>query len=176
MTRSWAATGHAAAGTGSADVCGHCGCHGVDAIGELRDEHVALCDAADGVRRAIGDGDRSAALARLAGLVSDLARHVEREERGIFTALREQGEFAEEVAVLEGEHVSLDAAIASLDPSRQDFDEAVAGLLEELDQHIEREDLGIFPVSVVTLGATGWDIVDRAHTDHPSHLSERTRA
>jgi len=157
-------------------MCGHCGCHEVDAIGELRDEHVALCEAADGVRRAIGDGDRPVALARLSGLASDLARHVEREELGIFMALRQQGEFAEEVVALEGEHVSLDAAIASLDPHDADFDHAVLGLLAELDQHIEREDLGIFPVSVVTLGATGWDMVERAHTQHPTFLSERTPA
>ena len=37
-------------------------------------------------------------------------------------------------------------------------------LLDDLDVHVEREDLGIFPVSVVTLGATGWAIVDEAHS------------
>lgn len=35
-------------------------------------------------------------------------------------------------------------------------------LLDDLDAHVEREDLGIFPVSVVTLGATGWATVDEA--------------
>lgn len=152
-------------------MCGHCGCHGVPAIGELRDEHVALSDAAHGVLRAIADGDRQGAHARLSHLVADLVRHVEREELGIFTALREQGEFAEEVAALEGEHASLDAAVAALDPDSDDFDVAVARLLSELDEHIEREDLGIFPVSVVTLGASGWDLVDQVHTGHPSFLS-----
>ena len=43
-------------------------------------------------------------------------------------------------------------------------------LLDDLAVHVEREDLGIFPVSVVTLGATGWAIVDRAHTESPSFL------
>jgi hypothetical protein len=41
---------------------------------------------------------------------------------------------------------------------------------DDLDEHVEREDLGIFPVSVVTLGATGWAIVDNAHTRSPSLL------
>jgi hemerythrin-like domain-containing protein len=155
-------------------MCGHCGCGGVPAIGELREEHLALQEQAHGVRRALADGDRPTALDRLARLTAHLGRHVEREERGVFTALRDEGEFAEEVEALEGEHVALDVAIDALDPRRDDFRAAVTGLLAELDRHIEREDLGIFPVSVVTLGAAGWATVDRAHADLPTFLTERT--
>ena len=93
-------------------MCGHCGCHEVEAITELRDEHVALTRAGDRVRRAMKDADRPAALGQLTTLVSWLTRHVEREERGIFT------------------------------------------------------------VSVVTLGATGWATVGHAHAAHPSFLPE----
>lgn len=160
-------------------MCGHCGCQGVDAIGELREEHAALVDAAHDVRRALGAGDRPAASDRLTRLVADLVRHVAREERGIFAALREQSDFAEEIDALESEHLTLAAAVSALDPDSLDFEARVLGLLEELDGHIEREDLGIFPVSVVTLGATGWATVDRAHTDLPTFLtdlSERTTA
>ena len=155
-------------------MCGHCGCGGVPAIGELREEHLALQEQAHGVRRALGEGDGPTAVARLTRLATHLGRHVAREERGVFTALREQGEFAEEVEALEGEHVALDAAIAALDPRRADFRDAATGLLAELDRHIEREDLGIFPVSVVTLGASGWATVERAHADLPTFLTERT--
>lgn len=155
-------------------MCGHCGCQEVDAIGELRDEHAALVDDAHHLRQALSAGDRPAALAHLAVLVGHLARHVAREERGIFTALREQGEFAEEVETLEGEHLAFDGAIAATDPEAPDFEARVLGLLDELDAHMEREDLGIFPVSVVTLGATGWALVDRAHADLPTFLTERT--
>ena len=157
-------------------MCGHCGCQGVAAIGELREEHAVLLTAAHDVRRALGAGDRAAAAAHLTRLVGNLARHVAREERGIFTALRAQGDFAEEIDALEGEHLVLDAAVSSLDPDLPDFEVRALGLLADLDAHIEREDLGIFPVSVVTLGATGWDTVDRAHADLPTFLTERTTA
>ncbi len=152
-------------------MCGHCGCQGVDAIGELRDEHVALLDEAHAVRRALAAGDRLAAAEALTGLVAHLSRHVHREERGVFTALREQGDFADEVEALEGEHLALDGAITALDPHGIDFETRVLGLLEELDGHIEREDLGIFPVSVVTLGAAGWQTVERAHAELPTFLA-----
>jgi hemerythrin-like domain-containing protein len=155
-------------------MCGHCGCQGVDAIGELRDEHSSLAEQAYGVRRALALGDRPEVASRLAAMVADLTRHVAREERGIFTALREQGDFAAEVEALEGEHLALDGAIAGLDPSGIDFEARVLGLLEELDGHIEREDLGIFPVSVVTLGAEGWATVEDAHRDLPTFLTERS--
>ena len=44
----------------------------------------------------------------------------------------------------------MDAVVAGLDPEGPDFVARVTALLDDLDAHIEREDLGIFPVAVVT--------------------------
>lgn len=151
-------------------MCEYCGCRGVPAIAELMDEHRALVDQAHYVRQDLAGGNPSAAMARLTGLVADLDRHVRREEDGIFAAMRTTGEFAGEIDELEGEHRSLAEAIAALDPDSPDFPARVTHLLDDLDVHVEREDLGIFPVSVVTLGATGWEIVDDAHASSPSFL------
>ena len=152
-------------------MCGHCGCHQVDAIGQLDDEHTALLEEAHGVRRALASGDRGAVAEHLSRMAAHLGRHVEREERGLLTAMRDQGDFAGEVSALEGEHLAMDAELAKLDPGAVDFDARVLGLLEELDHHIEREDLGIFPVSVVSLGAAGWATVERTHQELPSFLT-----
>jgi len=155
-------------------VCEYCGCREVPAIAELRDEHHQLLHEVDHVRRALesGDGDRGREL--LAALVGHLQQHVEREELGIFTALRSQGDYVDEVDELEGEHRWLDTAIAGLQPGSVEFDTAVAALFGALEAHIEREDLGIFPVSVVTLGAEGWNIVQRVHDGRPSFLTPRS--
>ena len=56
------------------------------------------------------------------------------------------------------------------DPADPELDGLLAQLFETLDGHIAREDLGIFPVSVVTLGAAGWDLVARVHEQQPSFL------
>lgn len=152
-------------------MCGHCGCHQVDAIAELDAEHTALVDEGAALRTALAAGDHDAARLLLARLVEHLGGHVRREEDGIFTALREDGEFAAEVDALEGEHRDLDAVVAALDPGAVGFESAVHRLLADLEQHIEREDLGIFPVAVVTLGADGWDLVDRAHAATPTFLT-----
>jgi hemerythrin-like domain-containing protein len=105
-------------------------------------------------------------------MVDHLGRHVRREEAGVFTALREDGEFADEVAQLEAEHEDLAAAIAGLDVAAPDLEARIRRLFDDLAEHIEREDLGIFPVSVVSLGAGGWQVVDRAHTAEPSFLRD----
>jgi hemerythrin HHE cation binding domain-containing protein len=157
-------------------MCEHCGCRGVQPIAELMDEHLALLDGAHRVRQALGAGDRHLALAELRVLVDRLARHVGREENGIFAALRAQGEFLDEVEQLEGEHRGLDAAIEGLDPDDPDLERRLARLFAELEVHVERENLGIFPVSVVTLGVDGWAAIDRAHAEIPTFLGEPDHA
>ena len=139
-------------------------------IAELMDEHSALVDQAHQVRQDLGAGMPTAAMSRLVDLVADLERHVQREEDGIFRAMRAAGEFIDEVDELEVEHRDFAAVIAMLDLDAADFERRVSRLLDDLAVHVEREDLGIFPVSVVTLGASGWAMVDRAHDESPSFL------
>jgi hypothetical protein len=140
------------------------------------DEHGALVDQAHEVRKALSAGDPAAAMSRLTCLVAQLDRHVQREEDGIFRAMRGAGEFVEEVDELEAEHRDFAATIAGLDPDAEGFGGVVTRLLDDLGQHVEREDLGIFPVSVVTLGATGWAMVDEAHRSSPSFLLDQDLA
>ena len=134
------------------------------------DEHTALVDQAQDVRQALGAGDPVTAMSRLTALLVRLDRHVQREEDGIFRAMRGTGEFVDEVDELESEHRDFAAMIVGLDVESPDFGLTVTRLLDDLDQHVEREDLGIFPVSVVTLSAQGWAIVDEAHDRSPSFL------
>lgn len=146
-------------------VCEHCGCRGVEPIAELMDEHLDLLDHAGEVRRLLDHGDLDAAWARL-GVLSDLlVRHVRREEAGIFTALKEQGDFAAAVAELEDEHTSFDELLSDLDRSAPTLRADLERLFAELTEHIDKENLGIFPVATVTLGADGWNTVARAHAN-----------
>lgn len=151
-------------------VCDYCGCRETPLVGELMTEHRHLQDEVDHIRRALAAGDPRTVTARLRVLVTHLRGHVAREEDGIFAALRKQGDYVEEVDDLEGEHRWLDAAIADLDPQSPELAQALGDLFDALDAHIQREDLGIFPVSVVTLGADEWDLVQQVHDDHPSFL------
>ena len=153
-------------------MCEHCGCRGIEPIAELMDEHYALLDEGHAVRRSMSAGDRATAMEHLARLVEHLDRHVRREEDGVFAALRAQDEFVEEVDQLEKEHRGFDEAVEGLDPDGPELERLVSDLLRELDEHVERENLGIFPVSVVTLGARGWEMVEEARRAHPTFLDQ----
>lgn len=157
-------------------MCEYCGCRGVPPIAELMEEHDVILVDAHEVRAALRTGDRGEVVERLRHLATHLDPHVRREERGVFAALREQGDWIEEVVLLEGEHRDLDAGIAALDVSDPEFDRHVLDLLHDLEEHVERENLGIFPVSVVTLGASGWEVVQHARDEIPTFLDDVPRS
>lgn len=154
-------------------MCEYCGCRGVPPIAELMDEHAALVDEASHVRHDLASGNPAAAMGRLTSLVTRLNRHVQREEDGIFRALRQEGEFLDELDQLEADHRRFEATISELDIDSADFTARVTRMLDDLAVHVERENLGIFPVSVVTLGSEGWTTIDQAHTKSPSFLLDQ---
>jgi hypothetical protein len=80
------------------------------------DEHTALVDQGYGVRQALGNDDPLVAMTLLTPLISHLQRHVQREEDGILQALRDSGEFLDEVDALETEHDDFEKAIVRARP------------------------------------------------------------
>lgn len=124
-------------------MCEYGGCRGVEPIAELMREHYARLDEAHLIRKAMAPGDRETAYAHVRRPVKHLALHVRREEQDIFTALREQNEFVDEVEHLEDEHRAPDAGIAALAPA-----------------------------TVVSLGARRWELVEAARADHPTFLED----
>ena len=149
-------------------MCEHCGCRGVEPIAQLMDEHLALLDLGGEIRRHLDSGDRRGAWQLLARLAHDLGHHVDRAERGLFQALKDPGDFGEAVAELEGEHADFDEALSDLGLEDGDLEARVEDLLAHLSVHIDKENLGIFPIAVVTLGAAGWNTVGAVHQE-PAH-------
>jgi hemerythrin-like domain-containing protein len=144
-------------------MCEHCGCRGVAPIAQLMDEHFELLELSGVIRGRLEAGDRDGAWRALGHLAEHLVDHVRREEAGVFRALREQGEYAEAVGELEEEHRTFDELLSELDLGDAELAERVGSLLDELSVHIDKENLGVFPVAVVTLGARGWETVAAAH-------------
>jgi hemerythrin-like domain-containing protein len=152
-------------------MCEYCGCRQVEPIAQLMDEHLALLELGGEVSRALhGQGGRAAS-ELLQELRDLLDRHVRLEERGVFAAMKAESEFVDQVLELEQEHDDLDRALAELNLADDDVASVVDRLLAELSDHIDRENLGIFPVAVVSLGATGWEIVTRAHEEQKAAAS-----
>jgi hemerythrin-like domain-containing protein len=153
-------------------MCEYCGCRQIEQLAELMDEHLALLDVAGDVRRDLEHRRLDEAVAGLRRLAVLLDRHARREEDGVFTALRELGDFTEEIDDLTAEHAEFHRRLGDLGTESPTLKADADALFDHLIQHIDREDLGIFPVSTVSLGAPGWDRVAEVHEAQPSFLAD----
>jgi iron-sulfur cluster repair protein YtfE (RIC family) len=133
------------------------------------DEHFDLLDLSGTARRLLAAGDRPGAWSVLGTIAQRLDEHVRREEAGVFRALLDQEEFVDAIQELESEHLAFDEAISELGLDDVDLEARVGTLLDELSLHIDKENLGIFPIAVVTLNGAGWATVTAAH-ESPSVL------
>jgi hemerythrin-like domain-containing protein len=142
-------------------MCDHCGCR-QGSIQELMDQHEVITAISDDIRRCLQDGDEWGAHARLDDLMSILRPHVEWEEAGLFARMAAQGDFAEHVTALEAEHASLYAQVDAVADAGSDWVPAVLTMLTELDEHIYRENFGLFPGAIAVLDADDWDAIEAA--------------
>ena len=126
------------------------------------DQHEVIAAIGDDIRRCLRDGDEWGAHTRLDDLMGILRPHVEWEEAGLFARMSGQGDFAEHVAALEAEHASLYAQVEAIDRANGDWAPAVLTMLAELDEHIYRENFGLFPGAISVLDAEDWDAIDAA--------------
>lgn len=137
-------------------LCDHCGCRAFPAIAALSDEHLQIHEVAGQLRRAIRQKDHHHARRLLAELTGLLAPHVAREEQGLFAALHAEETIRAAVAQLCTEHRRLAVALRQPDPTEPDWAPVLAGL-DQLSDHIDKEEYGIFPAAVILLPIPVWD-------------------
>ena len=142
-------------------MCEYCGCQALTTISELTREH----DLVGGLMSEARAAHARADTARMAGLARQIATvlgpHTEVEEGGLFPALA--ADFPDQVAALEAEHRRVEAVLGEASagipadpawPGR--FTEALAVLRE----HIIKEQDGVFPAALATLGTADWERVE----------------
>ena len=151
-------------------MCDHCGCRDLTTVGRLMNEHDRLRELSDHIRRHLDAGDVAAAREHFRELLVVLGPHVSKEEGALFPRLAVERELTEHVRVLEGEHADLYDAVDDLDDlpdaALAAWREGVLRVLSELDQHMYKEDFGLFPAALATLAGEDWDDVDRWERDH----------
>ncbi|MFW6599545.1 hemerythrin domain-containing protein [Propionibacteriaceae bacterium Y2011] len=144
-------------------MCEYCGCRENPAIGRLMDEHDQLLTQLDRARRQLAAGDGAGLEQTLTEFGALLGAHTGLEEAGIFAAMKQAGEFVEVVDELTQEHRDLDSVLAALDTTAADLDQQLVVMTADLTEHIDKENNGIFPASVVSLHPQDWLVVERAH-------------
>ena len=138
-------------------MCSYCGCEAIDPIGRFMGEHVEIINVAGEMRRACLRNDVVAARTHAHALARLLAPHTGAEELGLFTVLRRQEEFEQPVTRLCAEHVLLDALLDALAESQLSV---IDRFVDDLRDHIDREENGLFPAAAVALTGPEWEEID----------------
>ncbi|HEV7211849.1 MAG TPA: hemerythrin domain-containing protein [Blastococcus sp.] len=143
-------------------MCDHCGCRALTPVARLMDEHDRLRELSGRIRAHLAAGDGAAARAHFDELLGVLGPHVAEEEGSLFPMLRADGELTAHVAVLESEHAGLYDDVDDLDEAgEQPWRDGVLRVLHALDEHMYKEDFGLFPAALAILDGAAWDAIDR---------------
>lgn len=141
-------------------MCEYCGCQAVTAIGDLTAEHDAVRAVLVDVRRAAAAGDGAAATVGAGRLTALLRPHTAVEERGLFP--RMATEFPDHIAGLTADHRHIEAVLDAVAAGEltEGWTARLADAAALLTGHIFKEQDGLFPAALATLGPDDWDAVD----------------
>ncbi|GIH81267.1 hemerythrin domain-containing protein [Planobispora longispora] len=137
-------------------MCNYCGCRDFPLIGRLSEEHWQIEETAGALRRAINDDRCGEATSLLDELLARLLPHTATEENGLFAELRAEGSLTEAVDRLCAEHDEIHGVFGAIDRTAPDWT-AVLEALTKLHRHIDSEEHGLFPASVIMLSIEAWD-------------------
>ena len=142
-------------------MCEHCGCRQFPVVGRLSEDHLRIHEISGRLRRAVRAGDEDAARERLSELTELLIPHVATEESGLFAELRDDQTAREFVERLCDDHDDLAAVLRQPDRERPDWNSVLAGL-DQLQEHIDKEEYGVFPAAVILLSMPAWERITAA--------------
>ena len=118
--------------------------------------------------RALDRGDVDQARVRLTAMSDELRSHWQGEENGLFAVMHTDELFAQHIDPLVAEHRELAALLETVDLSDPDDQDRVREAVEELYEHIAKEEDGLFPAALTALDGADWDAaMDGWRAAHP---------
>jgi len=139
-------------------MCSYCGGRNIPMIAKLNAEHDAIVNSSDALEIAFRDQDAEAARMACKKLGGLLHPHTRRAQFGLFAEMEKDELFTEHVASLCAEHDQLDADLEAIvvgDLTR------IPTMIALLNNHIDREENGLFPAAPAYLDDTQWDVIQR---------------
>ncbi|MFC7305809.1 hemerythrin domain-containing protein [Streptomyces monticola] len=150
-------------------MCHYCGCREIPLIKEFIAEHERVTDAAGDAARALERGDVARARELVTVMAGELDAHWRGEENGLFAVMKEDPEYAPYIADLVTEHRELAALLPALDLEDPADVRTLLDAIDELHQHIAKEEDGLFPASLTALSGEEWNRSMAAWREaHPS--------
>jgi hemerythrin-like domain-containing protein len=144
-------------------MCEYCGCQSVPAVELLTSEHDAVVNLIGEVQRALASGDLDEAAEGTRRIATVLGPHTRVEEDALFPPMAH--DFPDHVEALRAEHAQIEAVLAeSADatPVDPEWPRRLSATLRTLRDHILKEQDGLFPAALASLGPAEWEAVDAA--------------
>ncbi|MBU9765397.1 hemerythrin domain-containing protein [Mycobacterium sp. TNTM28] len=120
-------------------------------------EHERSVDHGREAVRALDRGELDVARRRLAAMFEELRSHWQGEENGLFAVMHRDELYAEHIDPLVTEHRELAAFLEKADLADPDDQARFREAVEELYEHIAKEEDGLFPASLTALDGADWD-------------------
>jgi hemerythrin-like domain-containing protein len=142
-------------------MCEYCGCQDIVAIAVLTREHEVVVNLAGEARRALAAGDLDRAADRARAVAAVLAPHTAVEEGALFPVMT--AEFPDAVGGLVDEHRLIEGVLAEsagTTPDDPGWPDRLGRALTRLREHIRKEEDGLFPAALTSLGPAEWDRLD----------------
>ncbi|HZM67372.1 MAG TPA: hemerythrin domain-containing protein [Nakamurella sp.] len=148
-------------------MCSYCGCRNIPMIAMLNAEHDAIVNSSYALEIAFRDRDVESARTAGKELAELLHPHTRREQVGLFAEMKQDELFTEHIASLCAEHDELDVELEAIIGGELT---QIPTMLALLNNHIDREENGLFPAALAFLDDNQWDIIQRPELmDGPGH-------
>ncbi|MGV0790597.1 hemerythrin domain-containing protein [Mycolicibacterium sp. XJ1819] len=149
-------------------MCQYCGCRDVPLIRDYISEHATSLNLGREAVHAIDRGDLQSANRLLAEMADELRSHWRAEENGLFKVMSKDDLFAEHIAPLVREHRELEDLLAGVNLTDLTHQQAIRDAVDDLFEHIRKEEDGIFPAALTSLDGDEWNLAIEAwHQAHP---------
>jgi iron-sulfur cluster repair protein YtfE (RIC family) len=93
----------------------------------------------------------------LDAMLEELLSHWQGEENGLFAVMGKEQEYADYIAPLVVEHRELEELLTTVDLGDPAGRERVRVAVAELEEHISKEEDGLFPAALIALSGSEWD-------------------
>ena len=139
-------------------MCSYCGCRNIPVIARLNAEHDAIVNASYALEIAFREQDPASAGWACDALGALLHPHTRREQDGLFAEMRRDDMFTAHIDSLCLEHDTLDAQLTTISGGDLSM---IPTMLALLNNHIDREENGLFPAALAYLDDAQWDAIQR---------------
>jgi iron-sulfur cluster repair protein YtfE (RIC family) len=149
-------------------MCHYCGCRQMPLIRDYVAEHERATTLGGDAVRALDRLELDDARRLLGEFLAVLTSHWQGEENGLFAVMRKEPDYAAYIEPLVEEHRELAALLTSVDLSDPADRDRVRVAVADLDEHISKEEDGLFPASLIALDGAEWDAAMAAWSEaHP---------